>query len=710
MRTEAAIFKELEALCAKPGYVHVLAYLSFRDNFLRLKSQEVTSDDFHRLRQRTQQSDRLIPIEISTLIGLAIKGEFNIHPISSREIKQLTEKTDDLMRELNALLTDLFKIKEDQDGNLILPNETDFKRARTMRNHMFYEVGSAYLFHYMEFAPKRYTHDNKWFQKHKDFSIQVARDVIKALSDMQEERGKAMLSAIQENIISNSQPLHIFTFTLEEVAKRSIYSTQTVKNVVDAFCLSSASCNKDFNSIVDYNKAKSHPIIKIDDNKYLLLQASNLIESMYESPFYWMNKDEEYKDTADKHRGNFTEEFCADRLESVFGAKNVYKNVEFEKGKENKGEIDVLVTYSNRAIVLQAKSKKLTLKARQGDEEALEEDFQLAVQKAYDQAFRCAELLNDKDSKISVNGKPLEIKRDFREIYIFTVVPEHYPSLAFQAEQKLQSKTTETVLPPFVMDIFLLDTLCELLESPLYFLDFAQKRMKYSDKIMALSELAILGSYLRRNLYIPDGLDFIPIDDNFCCYIESAMHVRRENRLGNPNVEGILTKWKDHTFGKLIQHISQSEQDGLLDIGFFLLRLNEDVAESLGDNIDKITRQTHADKKLHGIHQVFDGEGFAFHTNYLSEDMDWWLYHYCELRKYVAKVNKWFGLAKNVNTGNPFDIALVLDDPWQHSDEMEGRVNALKQIESNPKKKIGRNDPCPCGSGKKYKKCHGETA
>jgi hypothetical protein len=22
--------------------------------------------------------------------------------------------------------------------------------------------------------------------------------------------------------------------------------------------------------------------------------------------------------------------------------------------------------------------------------------------------------------------------------------------------------------------------------------------------------------------------------------------------------------------------------------------------------------------------------------------------------------------------------------------------------------KIGRNDPCPCGSGKKYKKCHGE--
>jgi uncharacterized protein YecA (UPF0149 family) len=24
-----------------------------------------------------------------------------------------------------------------------------------------------------------------------------------------------------------------------------------------------------------------------------------------------------------------------------------------------------------------------------------------------------------------------------------------------------------------------------------------------------------------------------------------------------------------------------------------------------------------------------------------------------------------------------------------------------------PATAVGRNDPCPCGSGKKYKKCHG---
>ena len=31
---------------------------------------------------------------------------------------------------------------------------------------------------------------------------------------------------------------------------------------------------------------------------------------------------------------------------------------------------------------------------------------------------------------------------------------------------------------------------------------------------------------------------------------------------------------------------------------------------------------------------------------------------------------------------------------------------AVKQVRRD-EPKVGRNDPCPCGSGKKYKKCHG---
>jgi preprotein translocase subunit SecA len=38
-----------------------------------------------------------------------------------------------------------------------------------------------------------------------------------------------------------------------------------------------------------------------------------------------------------------------------------------------------------------------------------------------------------------------------------------------------------------------------------------------------------------------------------------------------------------------------------------------------------------------------------------------------------------------------------------------GKAAAAKPS-SNGAPKVGRNDPCPCGSGKKYKKCHGQAA
>jgi preprotein translocase subunit SecA len=43
---------------------------------------------------------------------------------------------------------------------------------------------------------------------------------------------------------------------------------------------------------------------------------------------------------------------------------------------------------------------------------------------------------------------------------------------------------------------------------------------------------------------------------------------------------------------------------------------------------------------------------------------------------------------------------------------MEAAMNAGAGDRGKPspvhvEKKVGRNDPCPCGSGKKYKQCHG---
>ena len=37
-----------------------------------------------------------------------------------------------------------------------------------------------------------------------------------------------------------------------------------------------------------------------------------------------------------------------------------------------------------------------------------------------------------------------------------------------------------------------------------------------------------------------------------------------------------------------------------------------------------------------------------------------------------------------------------------------GQTQAKPETFKRQEKKVGRNEPCPCGSGKKYKQCHGK--
>ena len=47
-------------------------------------------------------------------------------------------------------------------------------------------------------------------------------------------------------------------------------------------------------------------------------------------------------------------------------------------------------------------------------------------------------------------------------------------------------------------------------------------------------------------------------------------------------------------------------------------------------------------------------------------------------------------------------------------EEAEAKPNSPREPQKpqpvHVEKKVGRNDPCPCGSGKKYKNCHGKMA
>ena len=69
-----------------------------------------------------------------------------------------------------------------------------------------------------------------------------------------------------------------------------------------------------------------------------------------------------------------------------------------------------------------------------------------------------------------------------------------------------------------------------------------------------------------------------------------------------------------------------------------------------------------------------------------------------------------FSLIQTINTEIQPKISMEINEPKQtlvtsHNEPNE--FSDTKKVIENKTKTVGRNDPCPCDSGKKYKKCHG---
>jgi len=73
----------------------------------------------------------------------------------------------------------------------------------------------------------------------------------------------------------------------------------------------------------------------------------------------------------------------------------------------------------------------------------------------------------------------------------------------------------------------------------------------------------------------------------------------------------------------------------------------------------------------------------------------------------------------NVQTeGRLKEVTSIFEENgWEYTIELEPdkpeEITDLERLLNPPKpkigdKKVGRNEPCPCGSGKKYKKCCGK--
>lgn len=709
MRNEQEIFDELAELCARPGYIHAIAWFCFRDNLVKV-GDELKAKDLHNL----FGDSRLIRTEISTLIGLAIKGAMDLSLPLPAVFQDYITRTEALLLEIHRSMTvgwfaGLTPEKAREEGF------NPFGRGEAMREPIFYGGESAYGFQYRDFSVQKYVQDDAWIQASKGFSVEVARNVVKAACDLQAVKIPLIHQSFVDLHPDQWTFLPGFSFSVDELVAHSGIARASVKAVVESYSLPPSESNAGFRSLSDFNAVSAYPLIRTGAETFVLLQQYGWFEALYEAPFYWMVADDTYRPKAMGYRGQFTESFSRQRLESVFGAENVFANVDIHESKGKRlGEIDVLVVFGDRVIVLQAKSKRLTLEARKGNDLQIKEDFKKSVQDSYDQALLCANALGDPKYSLSQSeGRPIKVPAKIEEIYILCLVADHYPALSFQARQFLRAESSERIAPPFVLDVFTLDAIAEMLSSPLRFLSYVNRRTRYNEKVMAAHELTILSYHLRHNLWFSDRHDMVMLSDDISADLDVAMTSRREGLPGKTTPDGVLTRLTQTSIGRLISSIEGSPNPATIALGFMLLTVGEDSVRDISAGIDATVAAAKRDFRHHDFTAGIGDTGLTVHCNAdptgLSAER---LRSHCERRKYAQKAGSWFGVCLSpVDSAARFGVSFK--NKWDFNASMEAstrrmaKPGTIEDVINGPRRprKLGRNDTCPCGSGTKYKKC-----
>lgn len=710
MREEHAIFQDISAICTSPGYVHALAYLCFRDGLVAY-SDEMSAEDMGHL----FSMDRLIRTETSTLIGLMVQRKIDWSLPDAQTIQHYIDETERLLKELHGSMS-LPTMTDMQDAMKSGKKANPFEKGSNLREPIFYSGESAYSFQFRDLSVPKYQADDPWLETQKGFTIQSARDVVHALIKLQNDKFSSTINGLPDLDPQDWTFLPSFVFTTDELAEASGIDQSLIDKVVNAFVLPREEMNGTFRAIDDFNVVMALPIIRIDDGRLLLLEQYTLEQSLYESPFYWMCAEPTYRDTALHNRGRFVEAFALARLESVFGKGRVFPNVRIPgaKGKDA-GEIDVLVLFGDRAIVVQAKSKRLTLEARKGNDNRIRDDFKKSVQDSYDQALGCAEVLASVNRAfIGTDGREIKVPENLKEIYIFCVVSDHYPALSFQSRQFLEYKANSVIQRPLILDIFTLDTMAEMLDAPIRFLSYVNRRASYSETIHASHELAILSFHLKLNLWIDKKYSLVQIGDDFTADLDIAMTVRREGAPGPRTPDGMLTRLEGTRVWEIVKAIESRPDPDTLNLGLALLMLAEDAIINLSNFIDRMARQSGIDGRHHDLALPMGetGEGLIVHCNNDPISVAGpRLQRHCLLRKYKARAARWYGICIAPDSSLRFGVNF--DFPWERDPKMEDILSTHSRsglsvnmaMPEGRGRKIGRNDPCPCRSGRKYKKC-----
>lgn len=715
-------------LAQENGFIYAVLNIILRD-------YNVSSDSFNEL----EIQERLIPNEIQFLLGLWMRyGMSMSKPESLNHFISINEEIPLVMNDIH----EMFRLKLDKSKIESVKSVNDFWRTvlynkESMIEGQFYAGKGSFDKQFLHFVTDRYEFDKKWLLENKKIDVSHSVKFVTTCMEMihrkmnkigyfeyykQQQRIESKIEAGQQTELSPVKEEFCFRyksfFSKEDITNDTLFSHnirlgEFCNKLFEVFCVDSIdsisdnelsfldafSCNttneynEDFKELTDFNQITKTPLIK-HDGKYMIPLPSLLPKAIYETPYYWMMDDGNYINTFKDNTGNSTEIIVEKLFNRVFKNEQIKRGVTIRRGKNQVSDIDVLVIHGSTALCVQVKAKKVTVKAKSGDLEALKRDFDGIVQKAYSQGKKCAEALKEKEKlRFFVDGKDVSFPTEIKNIYVMCVSSENIQGLPFL--NKIMLEKYESDAYPHVMTIFDLELITRYLTKPYLVFDYIKNRVVYNDKVDASSEQVLLGYYMKFPFHeeMREKKTLLLQNDLAHDLSKAAL----QDDINGKN--GISVNWLDDRYLELIDMVNQHDSPAVESVIEYMLRLNIRIQVELMDYTQEYKKSARFEPtrffnlSLHDRDDVSKGLTIAVCNQ--SHKLHIILKQIVEKHNYIAKA-KWIGLGFcNEN----LVVMHVGSKIWVYDEEMDRLLNYHT---------TGRNEQCPCESGKKYKNCHGK--
>ena len=690
-RSRTEILTDIHKLIDTRGYIMVLAEILSRDFFV--DTRNVASVNWW---------NRLHNNEAGFLLGLMLKHkEWDFSVPDKRTIERGILRTRRLLDELHQSLSHIDKM-----NNIMMQSikkygspdkapeevkERDFEEIfgskEAIIESTFYSDSGYYDIQCHELVSRLYAYDTDWLTDNVGLGFAAMHMIYEAINDLTNAMHYARSDKnFQKLVVSGGQDVSMraideFAFPLNLIVKaaqgqdKSI-SQDDVKKFLKLFSCRPGEQLEDFTEPGDENIYSYKPIIEIQDDVYFLPNKMLLASAIYKSPLYWMRQDAKYINEANKHIGNVTEDITGEYFTDIFGAENVYKDIDVYVGRNRVTDIDVMGVLGNTLVIAQNKSKKMTQAALSGDVDKIRNDFDKAVIEPYKQGIKVRDvLLGGMDYSLKDrSGKKIILPQGIENAYILCISNEPYPAVLDQMRVFLKDVDQ---LPPMQISLFDLDLMAMYLSDPYDFVFYIKQRLENHDMIIASNEIIPLAYHLMQGLFMPENANMFIPDPSYGQYIDADYYHKKMGTPKPKDEDRLISEWHNEWYESLVGLIKSTDNPSKVDMIFFLKSIAPTVIDKLSEQVELLIEKA-KDGKFHNLSMPITTSqgnpwgGITYSVGGSFHDATRRLPVLCEMNKYRSKSDAWLGVAAMQNGRVGFTV--FSNEPFTKSQGMDEKL------------------------------------